>query len=148
MKDYDFKDSDSYVQKITSLPKCFWALGAIYDLDVSITLDDLGWHFSNHYNWNLALETLKALKTINAPEEAEIFEETLKIVRKYWLDLGKVLNKNDREFPEWYEKSGLDNELLPLNRRMWKLNKKRSLLKILSVYVRNNPEAALSGYAA
>lgn len=127
------------------MPKCFWALGSIYDLEVSISLDDLGWHFGNHYHWNLALETLEALKTIHAYEEAEILEETLKILEKYWIALGKVLNEENGNFPRWYEKSDLEDLLLPLNRRMWKLNEQRSLLEVLTVYVRNNPEAAITG---
>lgn len=143
-KDINLDETDFYIERLKILPKCLWALGSIYELDVSICLDDLGWHFNNHYHWEMAQETLKALNYIGANKEADIFEEALKIVKKYWLELGRVINNKNGEFPEWHEKSQMDDELMALNEKMWELNKEKGLLDLLTEYVRDNPEAALS----
>jgi Rad3-related DNA helicase len=144
MQDINFSDKKEYVKAIQSLPKLYWALGAIYDLDVSLALDDLGWHFGNHYSLELANETLKALKEIGADEEYEIFSEALEIVKKYWAELGDALKpENIENFPDWYANSELEKRLEELNRRMWKIvPERRSLLSYITNYARAHPESA------
>ncbi len=143
-KDISIEETDRYIERLRELPKYLWALGAIYELDVSICKDDLGWHFGNNYHWEMAQETLKALKYIGAKNEAEIFEQAMKIVKKYWLELGRVLEKDNDEFPEWYENSPMYDELAPLDKQMWAIDKEKYLLQMFVEFIRNNSEAALS----
>lgn len=146
MPDTEDDDIDKYIDKIRSLPKAYWAFGAIYALDVSITLDDLGWHFSNHYSLNLAQECVTALRELGAVEQATIFTEAINIVKKYWEPLGDILEKNDPDaFPDWYETSGLEGELEKLNQRMWQtVTNNGSLLDYIPRYARKFPQYAVT----
>ncbi|GAK61688.1 hypothetical protein U27_01589 [Candidatus Vecturithrix granuli] len=139
-------DIDQYINTIRALPRLFWAMGAIYELDVSITLDDLGWHFGNHYSLAFADETLRALQEIGAQEEANIFQDTIAIVKTYWTELGEVIASDEgKTFAEWYTSSGLDRELAGLNARMWAItiDQHRSLLDYLPQYARMYPAYAV-----
>ena len=47
--------SGEYVAKIRNLPLGLRAMAATYELDVSLALDDLGWHFGNWHDAQLAV---------------------------------------------------------------------------------------------
>lgn len=147
MDGVDTDNLDEYVKRLKSLPKVYWAFGSIYDLDVSIALDDLGWHFRNRYSKALANETLNALIMLGAHEEAIIFEESLEKIKSLWAELGRVLDvKDGSDFPKWYESSGLEKEFDELNQRMWRITThcEQSLLDYLPKYARENPNEAVA----
>lgn len=138
-------DNSRYLEEIRALPNCFWAMGCIYHLDVSIALDDLGWHFANHYNWRLAQETLLALREVGANKEAELFEKALSIAEVYWQDLANALTKSFANFIEWYDGSELEQNLEPLNDEFYKLMESNdSLLNYILEYAKAKPAHALS----
>jgi len=45
----------------------------IYDLDVSMTLDDLAWHFGNHNDERFLQETVASLMELEAKDAAALF---------------------------------------------------------------------------
>ena len=48
---------EPFLPAIRALPPGLRAMAATHELDVSMTLDDLGWHFANWHNLELAEET-------------------------------------------------------------------------------------------
>ena len=48
-------------------------MAAMYQLDVSLALDDLGWHFANWHHQAYSEETIWALQELETAEAAEIF---------------------------------------------------------------------------
>lgn len=59
-------------------------MAATYELDVSITLDDLAWHFLNWYDHDLAQETSRGLHELEAAEPAVLFDEAYRLVAERW----------------------------------------------------------------
>jgi len=58
------RGSAEFVAEIQGLPVGLRAMAATYELDVSLALDDLGWHFGNWHNEDLAEETARGLARI------------------------------------------------------------------------------------
>ncbi|HKQ37635.1 MAG TPA: hypothetical protein VJ063_06115 [Verrucomicrobiae bacterium] len=69
------RGSPQFIAQIRRLPVGFRAMAATYELDVSLTLDDLGWHFGNWRDEALAEETARGLEVLGAPELATIFRD-------------------------------------------------------------------------
>ena len=67
-------DYDLLILAMRRLPRGLHAMAAIHRLDLSMALDDLGWHFYNFYHWDFANETQWGLRELEAGEVAEIFE--------------------------------------------------------------------------
>src|SRR5262252_3789767 len=82
------RGSAEFVAQIRELPVGLRAMAATYELDVSLALDDLGWHFGNWHNEELARETARGLETLGARELADLFRQAFEIAKKYWTELG------------------------------------------------------------
>src|SRR5215470_7840941 len=67
------RGSPEFVSEIQTLPNGLRAMAATYELDVSLALDDLGWHFGNWHNQDLAEETARGLEELGARELAQVF---------------------------------------------------------------------------
>ncbi|MEQ1776611.1 MAG: hypothetical protein ABL891_22735 [Burkholderiales bacterium] len=133
------RDSDALHQTLVRLPRGLRAMGATHPLDVSMAVDDLGWHFGNWPSKPLAEETLTGLKELGATEEAEIFEAALSHALKYW----DFICSSD--FHDAYSLSALDHAMQPLNRRLWALlgydgGSGKNLLSYWVPYARAHPE--------
>src|SRR5439155_11028124 len=63
---YDSANLEPLVKSLQGLPPGLRAMAATYELDVSMALDDLGWHFANCHHQRLALETLGGLRELGA----------------------------------------------------------------------------------
>jgi hypothetical protein len=48
------RGSPEFVVEIRELPPGLRAMAATYELDVSLAVDDLGWHFGNWHDMELA----------------------------------------------------------------------------------------------
>src|SRR5688500_551460 len=83
-------DCDAFVARIRTLPPGLRAMAATHELDVSITLDDLGWHFANWHHRELAKETALGLRELEAEEAAVIFEQALQLVLPHWDHIGAL----------------------------------------------------------
>src|SRR5262245_12720462 len=102
-------NAGQFAAKIRDLPIGLRAMAATYDLDVSLTLDDLGWHFGNWHDAGLAEETSRGLEELEATELAKIFNEAFRTAIRHWNDLGA------RNWTEWYHGSPLEKAMTPLN---------------------------------
>lgn len=104
-----------FLVELRKIPVGLRAMAATYELDVSLALDDLGWHFGNWHDHELARETILGLKELEAHEFAEIFSTAYDHAKAFWTELGA------EEWMDWYHESDLDRRLGPLNQRAWAL---------------------------
>ena len=128
--------SPAFLDEIQKLPMGLRAMAATYALDVSLTLDDLGWHFGNWHSADLAAETIRGLEELGATDLAKIFNDAFKIATRYW---GKLGIKN---WTEWYHGSPFEKEIEPLDQqaRSTLSDKKKGILKYWVDYARRHPE--------
>ncbi len=135
--------TDDFIDALRSLPPGFRAMAATYELDVSLALDDLGWHFVNWHHWSLAEETAAGLEELGAREMADIFRKAMMLAQEHWEELGS---------PHWSERysgSELEKALDPLNDAAWAIHetKKAGLLSYWTEYARRHPERLQGGDA-
>lgn len=135
-----YDDAEDLARKLHSLPIGLRAMGATYHLDVSMTLDDLGFHFANWPSQNLARLTISGLIELGATKEAEIFQHALERAIPYW----EFITASS-DFVEWYYQSELEKVLDPLNTQLWELmafhgNSGIGLLSRWPPYARMHPD--------
>jgi hypothetical protein len=130
------RGSAEFLAQIQGLPIGLSAMATTYELDVSLALDDLGWHFGNWHNPELAEETTRGLEELGAAEMAMVFRQAFELAQKYWSPLGSA------NWAEWYPGSELEEKLEPLNQRAWAILKDESMgiFKYWVDYARRNPE--------
>jgi len=131
-----------FLSRLHAAPAGLRAMAVTYELDVSMAMDDLAWHFINHHSsLELAEETIAGLNELEASEAAEIFEEALAILKPHWEDLENALqSKNARD---WLDAKGIQNQMKSLNTRMWKQLEQfgeNGLLSLWVAYARKRPE--------
>ncbi|MDO8980014.1 MAG: hypothetical protein Q7V17_12365 [Afipia sp.] len=114
-------DLNEFLEETRTIPIGLRAMAAIYQLDVSLTLDDLGWHFANWHHHGYCEETAWALKELEAFEQAELFAKGYAVAQPWWDKIGELLAEDFSAFVAWYPDSALDRATMPLTRRMWDL---------------------------
>lgn len=118
-------------------------MAATFELDVSMTLDDLAWHFVNYPNRDWYEETLAGLRELEASEAAELFEKAFAIVEPHWDKMGEVAK--DEKFGaihDWLNATGLQKQIDPLDDQMRKLLDQwpeTGLMHYWMVYARKYP---------
>lgn len=75
-----YSDDGSYAAAISGLPVGLRAMAATHHLDVSLTMDDIGWHFLNFGEPGLVRETEAGLHELGLDEMANCFVEAHGIV--------------------------------------------------------------------
>jgi hypothetical protein len=110
---------DEFVAAIVKLPPGLRAMAASYKLDLSIALDDLGWHFGNFHHREYCDETSRALWELEATDVAVIFDRAYSLVIPHWDTISNLLAKGFGEFRDWYLNSELEAALMPLNHKLW-----------------------------
>jgi hypothetical protein len=133
------RDVEALHQQLLRLPLGLRAMGATHPLDVSMALDDLGWHFGNWPSQPLAGETLAGLKELGATEAADIFDAAWSCAKEHWAFVCSG------EFFDTYHGSPLEQTLLPLNRKLWTLlgydgSTGKNLLAYWVPYARAHPD--------
>lgn len=113
--------TDEFVADLYALRPGWRAMAATFELDVSLALDDLGWHFANWHHLGLARLTLEGLRELESAPLASIFERALDLALAYWDRLGEP------DWSDWYDGSPLDIDLSPLNRQAWDLLNKNEM---------------------
>lgn len=78
---------NSFALEIRPLPAGLRAMAATHHLDVSLTLDDIGWHFLNFGHPSHVEETEYGLRALGLPEVAAMFHEAYQLVQPH---LGKI----------------------------------------------------------
>jgi hypothetical protein len=130
------RGSPEFLSQIRSLPVGLRAMAATHELDVSLTMDDLGWHFGNCHDGELAEETARGLEVLGAPELARLFREAFRLALQHWGELGS------EGWSEWYHGSPLEAAVEPLNEQAWKfLDKhKDGIFHYWVDYARKHPD--------
>ena len=130
------RDSPEFISQIRSLPVGLRAMAATYELDVSLALDDLGWHFGNWHSHELAEETTQGLEALGAKELADLFSQAFEIAKNYWTELGA------ENWMQWYHGSPFKKEVDPLTKKAWTIRnaKKDGIFKYWVDYARRHPE--------
>jgi hypothetical protein len=75
-----YSEDGSYAAAIASLPTGLRAMAATHHLDISLTMDDIGWHFLNFGEPGLVRETEAGLRELGLGEIADYFVEAQAIV--------------------------------------------------------------------
>ncbi len=128
-------DCDALVKAIRRLPDGLRAMAATHRLDVSMAINDLGWHFHNYPHREFCTETTRGLRELEAIEVLEIFEGARNLIEPHWEKLDS--------FENWYQSSGVEAAMLPLNRQLWKICSESPEFGIMQFwlgYTRNHPE--------
>lgn len=130
------RNSPEFLPQIRSLPAGLRAMAATYELDVSLSMDDLGWHFGNWHDEELAEETARGLEVLGAHELAKLFREAFRLALKYWDELGS------EDWAEWYHGSPLETAIDPLNDQAWNFleRHKDGIFHYWVDYARKNPD--------
>jgi hypothetical protein len=125
-----------FVDELRALPVGLRAMAATYELDVSLTMDDLGWHFGNWHDLDLAEETARGLEELRATELAGLFRQALAHAKDYWSELGS------ETWSDWYHGSRLEEAVMPLNERAWALLEDRwnGIFSYWVEYARQHPD--------
>lgn len=134
-------DLDEFLTRLSRLPVGLRAMAAVYQLDVSLTLDDLGWHFANWHHRGYSEATLWALGELGARDYEAIFAEAYQEVLPFWDEIGALCAQDFGDFVEWYRDSELSRRLLSLTERMWDLQEiDGGLLGFWTSYTRQHPD--------
>ena len=142
-------DKNAQLDACQKAPRGMRAMAAIYQLDVSMALDDLAWHFYNHHDVRFYKETRWGLQELEAYEAAEIFEQAYAIIAPNWETLGE--SRNEKEWDDmhnWFDETGIQPSIDPLNDRLWKICKQWpefGLLHYWLPYARKYPERCVGG---
>ena len=126
---------EAFLRALQTLPPGLRAMAATYDLDVSLALDDLGWHFGNWHHVELAHETIRGLREIGADRMAEIFEGALEHAECYWSEMGS------QNWVEWYPDSPLATVTVSLTNEAYAIWEKQpqGLFLFWLLYARRYP---------
>ena len=109
---------ERFLEQIRAMPIGLRAMAATFELDVSMALDDLGWHFGNWAHRGYCDETLRGLRELEAVEYAHMFAEAYELAQSNWTELCDLPND---KFKEWYYASDLHKATEPLSSRWWDL---------------------------
>jgi len=75
-----YSNDGSYIVAIANLPIGLRAMAATHHLDISLTMDDIGWHFLNFGEPGFVLATEQGLRELGLDDIAEYFLEAYAIV--------------------------------------------------------------------
>jgi hypothetical protein len=75
-----YSEDGSYAAAIASLPTGLRAIAATHHLDISLTMDDIGWHFLNFGEPGLVRDTEAGLRELDLGDIADYFAEAHTIV--------------------------------------------------------------------
>lgn len=140
------KDADLTYQKVTTLPRGLRAMAGMHFFDVSMTLDDLAWHFGNQNDEHALEETLNGLRELELVEVADRFEQAWKIMEPHFDELRSDRVTSDN-FYEWLDEIGAEEKIDPMNDFIWDYCKKLGkggLLESWAPYARKYPERCVA----
>jgi len=97
-----YSEDGSYAVAIGSLPTGLRAMAATHHLDISLTMDDIGWHFLNFGEPGLVRETEAGLRELGLDKIADYFLEAQAIVNPLKSEI-----KEAKDYYECLESRGL-----------------------------------------
>lgn len=136
------EDRDRYHLTLETLPRGLRAMAGMHFFDVSMTMDDLAWHFGNQNDVRDLKETLDGLREIDLPEIADYFERAWKIMEPHF-DALRGPDVTSDNFYDWLEEIGAKEQINPVNKAIRDFCKKSGDLGLLASwpkYARKYPE--------
>jgi hypothetical protein len=136
------ENRDQFYAALLSAPRGLRAMAGVYDLDVSMSLDDLAWHFANHDDERFLQETITSLRELEASEAAVLFSAAWDVVRPYMPEI-RAKDWEPEEFNDYLDRTGIQSRVDPLNEDMWAIGKacgKLGLMQYWLTYARKYPE--------
>ena len=97
-----YSEDGSYAAAVASLPTGLRAMAATHHLDISLTMDDIGWHFLNFGEPGLVRETEAGLRELGLDEIAGYFVEAHTIVNPLKSEI-----KEAKDYYECLERRGV-----------------------------------------
>ncbi len=140
-------DRDRFYAALLVAPQGLRAKAGIYDLDVSMTMDDLAWHFGNHNDDRFLAETIASLKELGADEAANLFIAAWEIVEPFLAEI-REKDRDPGDFTDYLQNSGIQSKIDPLNEDMWAICKAcgdLGLMQYWLTYARKYPEKCVKG---
>lgn len=110
-------------------------MAATHHLDVSLTLDDIGWHFLNFGEAGFVRATEAGLRELGLSEMAEWFAEASAIVNSLRVEIAA-----SDDFHECLEEHGQLNRINELTRRARSTGNKSLIYDAWIRYAREHPE--------
>jgi hypothetical protein len=136
------EDRDLYHQALDRLPRGLRAMAGMYFFDVSMSLDDLAWHFGNQNDERDLRETLNGLRELELLEIAGLFERQWEFMKPHMHTL-QAGAYDGKDFPDWLKDVGAQSVADPMNRIIWDYCEKLGKLGLLeswAPYARKYPE--------
>jgi hypothetical protein len=131
-----------YAPRLEKLPLGLRAMAGIYFLDVSMSFDDLAWHFGNQNDEREIAETLRGLQELEMAEIADCFEKMWNFMKPHMDALHDGI-QNGKEFHKWLVEIGAQALADPMNKIIWKYCEDHSEHRLLTSwieYARKYPE--------
>ena len=135
-------DKDRYYPALESIPRGIRAVAGTYPFSVSMDMDDLAWHFTNHHDERDLKETLNGLRELEMPLIAQSFQQAWTIMRPFQSELQPGKYKGE-SFTKWATASGIQQQIDPMNEAIWKMLDDFGDLRLLASwprYARKYPE--------
>ncbi len=126
----------AFAREIRRLPPGLRAMAATHHLDISLTLDDIGWHFLNFGHPSHVDETERGLRELGMPEVAAMFHEAYQLVEPH-------LHEIRRPGGDYYgvlKRCGHMKRIDELTDRACALLGKRGIYRHWAAYARQHPE--------
>jgi hypothetical protein len=142
-----WNDKDRYYPALGSIPRGIRAIAGTYPFSVSMDMDDLAWHFTNHRDERHLNETLIGLRELELLSIAEYFQQAWTIMLPYLPELHPGKNR-DINFTKWARGAGIQQQIDPMNEAIWKTLDDLGDLRLLASwarYARKYPERCVSG---
>jgi hypothetical protein len=110
---------ERFLQQIRTIPIGLRAMAVTFELDVSMALDELGWHFGNWTHRGYCDQTLWGLRELEAFNYADLFGKAYVLAQSCWTQLRLPQD----EFKKWYYDSDFYKATEPLSSKWWELQK-------------------------
>ena len=141
-----FEHETRFYIAVDSLPRGLRAMQSIYQLDVSMALDDLAWHFLNHPSDRAARQTHDGLLELNLAEPAALFKSAWDIWSRH-LDTYRTEGLKGMKPHAFLEHIGVQERIDPLNDQLWSFIETQNglgLLRSWALYARKHPDRCLA----
>jgi hypothetical protein len=125
-----YSEDGSFAAEIRALPIGLRAMAATHYLDVSLTLDDIGWHFLNFGEANLVRETEFGLRELGLMDLARWFSEVYDTVLLFLQafaegDFSTRLESGKSQgdvYYEWLDETGHRMRIDELSKLAWAMD--------------------------
>ncbi|HEX8812950.1 MAG TPA: hypothetical protein VF742_13245 [Terracidiphilus sp.] len=138
-------DLDLYHEKLASMPRGLRAMAGMHFFDVSMSMDDLAWHFGNQNDERDLQETLNGLRELELTEIAAYFEKMWDYMKPHMMAL-QTGDIGGKDFHDWLEEIGAQQVADPMDDIIWAYCEKAGkygLLESWAPYARKYPERCI-----